>query len=115
MIRRTPVKKRRAKPRRGREADREYLEWILTQPCSVQPCKFVHEHLFYKTEAHHAGDHGMGQKANDRTAIPLCNFHHREGRTSVHVLGKMFWRFHGLDRDKIIMDLNQRYEQERAA
>lgn len=29
------------------------------------------------TEAHHAGSHGLGQKAPDRTCVPLCASHHR--------------------------------------
>jgi hypothetical protein len=29
-------------------------------------------------EAHHAGPRGMGQKAPDDTAIPLCTRHHRD-------------------------------------
>jgi hypothetical protein len=28
-------------------------------------------------QAHHAGDRGLGQRAHDRTAIPLCLLHHR--------------------------------------
>lgn len=27
-------------------------------------------------EAHHAGEHGVGQKAPDDTVIPLCDHHH---------------------------------------
>lgn len=29
-------------------------------------------------EAHHAGEHGMGAKADDDTCIPLCSSHHRD-------------------------------------
>jgi len=30
-----------------------------------------------RVEAHHAGARGLGQRAHDRTAIPLCSWHHR--------------------------------------
>jgi hypothetical protein len=29
-------------------------------------------------EAHHAGAHGLGQKADDDSCIPLCVSHHRQ-------------------------------------
>jgi hypothetical protein len=28
-------------------------------------------------DAHHAGARGLGQRADDRTAIPLCRRHHQ--------------------------------------
>lgn len=28
-------------------------------------------------EAHHMGERGLGQKAADDTAVPLCRYHHR--------------------------------------
>ena len=68
------------------------------------------------TEAHHAGDHGYGRKASDWTCIPLCGFeHHREGKDAAHVLGKRFWKTHGIDRDGLIAALQARFREERAA
>lgn len=83
--------------------DKAYLSWVHEQPCSVYFCgsKWI--------EAHHAGVRGLMQKASDRTAVSLCSWHHRLGPESVHVLGKRFWAHHGLDRDKIIDELNARF------
>ncbi len=49
--------------------------WVKCQPCLLAgveeagPCSGI-------TEADHAGDRGMGQKAPDDTCIPLCSGHH---------------------------------------
>lgn len=34
-MKRSPIKQKRTKPRRGRVVDKEYLEWAATQPCCV--------------------------------------------------------------------------------
>jgi hypothetical protein len=107
-LKRTPIKRKRTK-RAG--ADPKYLAWIHTLPCAVRPCYFLIDFpLMYHIEAHHAGDHGFAQRAPDRTAIPLCNFHHREGRSSAHALGKQFWEFHFINRDELIAKLNAHYD-----
>lgn len=87
--------------------DPAYLEWIRTLPCAV--CYAQKS----PTQAHHAGVRGFGQRADDRTAVPLCGQHHDRGRpNSVHTLGKKFWDFWAIDKDRIIEDLNRRYEQD---
>lgn len=54
--------------------DRARLQWVKSLPCLAPKapagCSDV-------TEAHHAGPRGMGQKAQDQTAVPLCRDHHR--------------------------------------
>lgn len=54
--------------------NRSRLLWTKRQPCCApgapSGCKGP-------VEAHHAGRHGVGQKAHDDTAIPLCMGHHR--------------------------------------
>lgn len=119
-MKRSPIKRKRVK---RRNADPDYLAWIRSLCCwvcmrTVQPypaSPFIGYCSAQKlpTEAHHAGDHGFAQRAPDRTAIPLCEHHHRTGKESAHVLGKNFWAHHDLDRDAIIRELNARYEQER--
>jgi hypothetical protein len=81
--------------------DRRYLDWVRSLGCLI--CD-------RPSEAHHAGEHGFGRKAPDRTAIPLCWEHHREGKDSAHRIGKRFWEHHGLDRDRIITGLNEKYD-----
>lgn len=103
LARKTRIKPRRSKPRRGRVRNAAYLGWIRTLPCLV--CSS------WPVEAAHTGARGFGMKADDVTAIPLCSEHHRTGRTAHHVLGRRFWDAHEIDRDEVIADLNARYEQ----
>jgi hypothetical protein len=122
-IQRKPI--RRWRPKR-KDADPAYLEWITSLPCVVcvdivsrlagptlerivanSPLRRFQED---PTEAHHAGDHGLAQRAPDRTAIPLCTRHHRESRDSAHKLGKAFWQQWGIDRDALIRKLNEEYD-----
>ncbi len=49
-----------------RHAPHDLLSKNLITPCSG------------RVEADHAGRHGLGQKADDRTCIPMCRAHHRE-------------------------------------
>jgi hypothetical protein len=98
---------------RDRPRDFAYLSWICSQQCVV--CESQHVAQFNRSYAHHAGQRGLAQKANDRTAIPLCWRHHdRNSSQSIHTLGKEFWRRFGIDRVKVIEELNERYENERA-
>ncbi len=95
----------RSGTRKNRDA--AFLRFIKTQDCSVPGCQAIY------IEAHHAGDHGFSQKAPDRTAIPLCANHHQHGPLAVHVLEKLFYSHHRIDRDEIIERLNLRYDSER--
>ncbi len=109
MIARTPVRKRRPGKRRGPLKDAKYLAWIRLHGCTLWPTLGCH---WQPVEAAHVGDRGLGQKCSDREAIPLCGAHHRTGRESHHELGKRFWGYHGLDKDKIITELNRAYAEE---
>jgi len=60
--------------------DSKYLAFIRTIPCLV--CR--HRGVVH---AHHAETGGMGIKASDYTAIPLCVKHHTSGSDAVHNLG----------------------------
>lgn len=109
-MKRTALKRKPARRKPG-DTDTEYVAWVREQPCSVPDCvpqklKLLSGH----TEAHHAGDHGLAQRPPDRTCIPLCIWHHREGGDSAHVLGRRFWGAHGLERDALIAHLNARYD-----
>lgn len=123
----------RRKPRRGRLRDAAFLGFVRSLPC---PLCWKHlwpaltaqvlsdwrirgwESAFWNaangaTEAAHVGLRGLGQKCSDRETIPLCATHHRTGKDSHHVLQKSFWKFHGIDKDALIAELNRRYESER--
>jgi hypothetical protein len=110
MIRRTPVKKRRAKPRRGPLRDAKYRRWLRDRLCAVwrgpDSC-----FLLSDCDAAHTANNGMGSKGPDSSCVPLCRKHHREydaGR-------KAFEKKYGVDMRAIAAEQWARYEQERAA
>lgn len=47
------------------------LAFVRSLPCSIRGCRRT-------SEAAHIGPHGMGQKAPDTCAAPLCDRHHQE-------------------------------------
>ena len=61
--------------------DPRYLSWIRSLPCAA--CGSV-----FNIDAAHTGLRGLGQKADDRSCIPLCRRHHdRRQPYSIHKLG----------------------------
>ena len=86
----------------------EYLRFVRRQPCCV--CG-----KSWGVEASHTGPHGLGQKSPDESCIPLCGTHHRTGRDSYHVLGRVkFSEVHSLDIPAIIFRLTSvAHENER--
>lgn len=95
--------------------DPEYLAWIRMQWCII--CEYVtgSEAGTRHVEAAHVGRRGLGQKCSDNETVPLCVRHHRTGKDSHHVLGKNFWKHHGLDRDQMVRRLINLYMAERAS
>jgi hypothetical protein len=127
LTRRKPLKRKPRKKQPG--DDPAYLAWIRTLPCwicfkssyesgeiwaglhLIQAGQFVCLQAF-RTEAAHVGRRAYGRKCPDRQAMPLCgDAHHREGFHSHHRMGRYFWAHHNLDRDSIIRQLNERYDQ----
>ena len=52
--------------------DPDYLAWVRRQRCAVPGCES-------SSEAHHPRhDVGLGLRAHDHRAIPLCHQHHAE-------------------------------------
>jgi len=113
-MKRSPIpKKRKGPPRRGRVLNPHYLDWIRGIRCVV--CwlgGIISVTGFRQVEAAHVGKRGLGQKCSDEETIPLCPWHHREGWSSHHVLGKAFWGAHSLNRERLIASLQARYIQE---
>lgn len=89
--------------------DLSYLTWLRTQPCLA--CASLGNQMT-PTEAAHTGVRGLSQKGPDREAIPLCSYHHRLGSVSHHRLGKRFWDHHGIDRERMISNLNEKFQEE---
>lgn len=70
--------------RRPRDIDR--MRWTRHQPCALRDARLTTGSAWLHpnppdacaghVQAHHAGKHGLSQKADDNTVIPLCNHHH---------------------------------------
>ena len=70
--------------RRPRDQDR--MTWCRAQPCALSRPGASCIELWHgppdvdacrdAIQAHHAGEHGLGNKAPDDTVIPLCDHHH---------------------------------------
>ena len=62
--------------------DRAYLTFVRAHTCCA--CS-----SWRGVEAAHTGSRGLGQKADDSSAIPLCQKCHRTATASYHALGKI--------------------------
>jgi hypothetical protein len=78
-MKRTPVKKRRTKPRRGPMRDPGYRRWLRQGRClvtwllgNVCDCDSL------LSDAAHTQNNGMASKGPDSSCVPLCRKHHRE-------------------------------------
>ncbi len=112
LTQRKPVNKRRpGKARRGSVKDEAYLEWLRGRRCVV--CIAWGLSQSTPTEAAHVGARGLGQKCDDREALPMCESHHRTGKLAHHVLGKWFWVNHGIDRDEALAAMHALYGEEK--
>ncbi len=116
----------RSATKRGIGKDPAYLQFIRSLPCCVCFRGYFIGGLWFheldedqkrsqktRTEAAHTGPRGISQKSDDKTCVPLCAEHHREGRGAIHRAGNNFWTMHNIDSVKLIAYLNARYESER--
>jgi hypothetical protein len=73
LVRKTPLRTKRAARRRSeRERDTPYMALVRRMPCvagGLGPCNGP-------IEADHAGPRPLGRKADDRTCVAMCQFHH---------------------------------------
>lgn len=88
------------RPKHLRWQCREYLDWVKTQPCECcnQPSDDPHHLIGW-------GQGGMGTKAHDIFAIPLCRKHH----TELHNDRLAFERKYGSQLEMIIKVLDRAY------
>lgn len=64
-----------------RDRDLEYMLLVKSLPCAVLTCAPDASRVTPcngAIEADHMGPRGLGQKASDRTCVPMCEQHHRE-------------------------------------
>lgn len=98
---------RRAKPKHGRERDREYLAWLHDGiPCIAcirfgatgSPIEAAHQKL-------NAPDRGvfkkLGVRPDDVFTLPLCAAHHRLGPLCCDPAQGKFWAIVGLAADQV--------------
>ena len=77
LLKRTPIKKRRSKPRRGPLRDKGYRDWLrgrficMADRNGWRDCSGV-------MDPAHTENNGMGSKGPDSSCVPLCRTHHRE-------------------------------------
>lgn len=72
---RSPMRRsgRKSKYKR-RHRNWDYMAFVRRQPCAARSLDGACDG---RVQADHAGRRGMGQKADDRTCIPLCRRHHQ--------------------------------------
>lgn len=111
MIRRTPIKKKRTKARRGPLRDPEYRAYVRSLVCLLSMRSRINPDVMFCTgtaDAAHTQNNGMGSKGDDSSCVPLCRRHHCEydaGRTA-------FEKKYGLDMKAIAAELWALYQQE---
>lgn len=97
--------------------DRKYRAWIRTQPCIVPNClckapSSPLESWHRKVECCHQGDHGQAQKAPDDRAFPMCRWMHLLARDAYHNKARGWFERHGIDIEKEVLRLRERYARE---
>lgn len=72
IARKAPLKRKPRKPRAGDDPER--LAWLRTLPCAMcgSPATAMRRLGSGSVEAHHPTGAGMGTKAPDSKAFPLC-------------------------------------------
>jgi hypothetical protein len=101
---RTPLKRRRSKPRKGRTRDLAYMAWCAKQPCLVSGR--------FGVTLHHVRSFGSGR--DDRRVVPLMAEFHliQHGKLSIEGLGKQeFERRFEIDLEAEIIRLNALFEE----
>ena len=96
-----------AKKKVKTKAEKERLQTIAEMPCYA--C--FQDGRETQAEVHHIRYHtGLGLKPSDFSTIPLCVFHHRLGKLSVH-LGKVdFEKKYGTQQE-ILKKINREIEK----
>ena len=97
----------------GRQTDPEHLAKLRAYGCWC--CKVDVRTQQSPTEIHHPrGGQGMGQRADDRDAIPLCKRHHVEKHPdslSIHMNPREWRAWYGSEAD-VCKLVNEAIEEE---
>jgi len=71
-----PLRKKRAKPRRGPMRSLTYRIWLTKQGCLI--CLKLEIPQLGPTDPAHTENNGTSSKGPDSSCAPLCRHHHRE-------------------------------------
>lgn len=94
-----PKPTKKAKQKRNRETDPEYVKWIHQWPCCS--CRTTSRPI----HAHHTNR--RSQLGSDRSCVPLCYTCHNE----LHTKGvKTFVAKYRVNFEEIVSDLNLKFE-----
>ena len=90
--------------REPRRKSPTYLAWVRTLPCLVCKDSTATEaaHIRYGDPQAFKRPTGMGEKPDDRWAIPLCSRHHREQHSGSE---RKFWQDNDIDPVKTALAL----------
>lgn len=79
--------------RHPRHHDEKYLRWVRRQPCCICGKRAPNEaaHIRAASPSHDKRPTGMGERPDDRWAVPMCRGDHREGRDSQHANNELAW------------------------
>jgi hypothetical protein len=72
--------RKRNAPRPSWKVEKAYHQWLRGRPCAVHQDQHRYGECGGRMEAAHTpdpGSKGMGTKAADHNAIPLCHRHHK--------------------------------------
>ena len=105
MAFRLPIRK--IEPKAKPVKDKGYLSWVHQLPCIITGTSPVEAaHLSTGNAMYGHSGRGMGQKASDRWALPLCPEKHREQHEGNEIV---FWYRHGIDPYKMALILHGLY------
>lgn len=100
MLARSSARPRRQNSRRADAVKRcaPFLQWIRGRACALADNR-DHECRGSVRACHvdHGGDKGMGTKASDKFAIPMCDGAHEEQHRIGWAPFEARWKFHALD------------------
>ena len=85
--------------RQPRETDAKFLAFIRTLPCCVCGRSPVHAaHIRSGSKEYNKRPTGLGERASDCWALPVCLYCHMDDNDSIHRAGEaIFWQRIGID------------------
>ena len=104
FLKRSSIRKKRSKPRRGRIADRKRLEWAAERPCQVTG--------EFPATTHHV--RSFGSPKDDTRIIRLAPRLHMKtaavpGTPCIEDGKELFEKFHGVNINRMVEDLRDEY------